>query len=671
MATLPPDQVPTVEAVVVRAATLPPSPADAAFSIIRIDPQALQDSPRLDEAIKTSPGASLFRRLSSSGSNPTTQGISLRSMAPSGAGRALVTLDGVPQNDPFGGWVIWSSLPTEAMQSVSIVRGAGAGPYGAGALTGVVALDERTSVPGGLAADVSAGGLGERRAAVVGSAQAGPVQFFGDAASEDGARWIPVRERRGAADAPLSLEDWTASGRAQTQIGPATVAAQVGGYRETRDSGLVGAGSVARGTDFSLIAAAQPDAHALGWKLQAWVRQSDLANTSVSVSPDRSTATPADNQYKTPAIGWGLNAAVRKVGDWGSLEAGADMRAAHGDAYEQVTYVNGAFTKGRMAGGDTLVAGLYTEGAWRSGAWLLTGGARIDEWSSSNGHRIERALATGAVTLNLTTADQSGTVPTARVGLRRDIGGGIYLRGAAYAGFRAPSLNELYRPYRVGNNVIDSNEGLKPEKLYGAELALGRDQGALTWAATAFVSQLKDPITNVTLGAGPGTFGRSGFVPAGGLYEQRQNAGEINAVGIEADAQYRLTPTLSARLSGDYTDAKVDGLTVAPQLTGKRPAETPPLTLTGGARWSATARLTVSGEVRYESARFEDDQNTLTLRAATSVAARADFKVNADWTAYIAADNLLDARIETDQTADHVKSYDAPRVVRVGLRFRG
>ena len=61
------------------------------------------------------------------------------------AGRTLVTLDGVPLNDPFGGWVIWSQAPTESLSGLDIVRGAGAGPWGAGALTGVIHLRERDS----------------------------------------------------------------------------------------------------------------------------------------------------------------------------------------------------------------------------------------------------------------------------------------------------------------------------------------------------------------------------------------------------------------------------------------------------------------------------------------------------------------------------------------------
>src|SRR5664279_3888457 len=130
-----------IETVVVTAS--PPDPVgNAAFSVATLGAKDLSGATELDHALAQVPGLSLFRRDSSLCANPTTQGVSLRSIAPSGAGRALVTLDCVPQNDPFGGWVIWSSLPPEDISAAEIVRGAGAGPNGAGALTGVIALNE-------------------------------------------------------------------------------------------------------------------------------------------------------------------------------------------------------------------------------------------------------------------------------------------------------------------------------------------------------------------------------------------------------------------------------------------------------------------------------------------------------------------------------------------------
>jgi len=147
--------------VIVTAARLPPAAGEAAFSAVHLGEGDLAGTQRVDEALGRTPGVSLFRRTSSLSANPTTQGISLRAIAPSGAGRTLVTLDGVPLNDPFGGWVIWSQLAPESLTGIDIVRGAGAGPYGAGALTGVVGLKERDA---GIAGDVSLGELGSQRA---------------------------------------------------------------------------------------------------------------------------------------------------------------------------------------------------------------------------------------------------------------------------------------------------------------------------------------------------------------------------------------------------------------------------------------------------------------------------------------------------------------------------
>jgi outer membrane receptor protein involved in Fe transport len=389
------------------------------------------------------------------------------------------------------------------------------------------------------------------------------------------------------------------------------------------------------------------------------------------VALSRNTASLSDQQYKTPALGWGANAAVRKLWSWGSLEAGGDLRTASGQSEELYSYANGLPTHNRVAGGDTLQGGGYMEGAWRSGPWLATGGVRVDDWRQTNGHRVETLLSTGAITLDPAIANRSGVVPTARGGLRRDLGEGFYVRGAAYEGFRAPSLNELYRPFRMGNNVTEANENLKPERLYGGEVAAGRDQGAFTFDATLFVNQLKDPVANVTLGKGPGTFGRAGFVAAGGLYIQRQNVGAINATGVEAEARYRPIPPLSLRLAGDYTDATVYGGAANPQLTGKQPAQTPRLTLTAGGDWTIMRALTLSATARYEDLRYADDQNTLVLPPAATVELRLDWQATKDLGVYVMAQNLTDAAIATDQTANFIKSYDEPRVIRFGLRFRG
>ena len=656
----PPSQV---EAVIITAPRLPPLGGEAVFATEQLDTADLKTAPRLDVALKRAPGVSLFRRTGSEAANPTIQGISLRSIAPSGAGRALVTLDGAPQNDPFGGWVIWSALPPEGLESVTLVRGAGAGAYGAGALTGVIALEEGAGRNALSALEVSVG----QRGALRGVAAFGTEGLLITAAAETSDGYRPVRgPLTGRADTRTTLESRSLSGKVLGHVGDVATSARVFAYQEERGAGLLGATSTARGGGATLGLVGLTNRG--GWRAQVWVRSSDLANSSVAVAANRVGTTPAADQYSTPALGYGLNAAWQGRGEVWSWELGGDARFATGQAHERFRYLGGTFTRGRDSGGQTAVGGLYAEVVRDTGDLLLTGGARVDAWRQTGAVRRERDLATGAPTLNSTTPDSSGVTPTARFGARWKVSEDVWLRAAAYAGFRPPTLNELHRPFRVGNDITEANPNLVPEKLFGAEVGVGGD-GALRWRGTLFVNRLDDPITNVTVGQGPGTFPLAGFVPAGGTLRQRRNVGTIEAWGLEGDLS-RTFGDLNLDAAFSTTHARVDGGGVAPQLTGKRPAQAPDLTVTAGASWQVTDQLTLSGQGRYESKRFEDDLNTRTLAAAVGLDARAAWKVARDVEVYVAAENLTDARIEVGETSDGIESFGAPRTVRVGVSIR-
>jgi outer membrane receptor protein involved in Fe transport len=213
---------------------------------------------------------------------------------------------------------------------------------------------------------------------------------------------------------------------------------------------------------------------------------------------------------------------------------------------------------------------------------------------------------------------------------------------------------------------------LRPEKLYGVEAGLGGDS-FFTWQATVFYNQLKDPITNVTLGVGPGVIPSlplAGFIPAGGTLRQRQNAGEIDAWGVEADANGDVTPVLSWRAALAYTHARVDGGASAPQLTGLRPAQTPEWTVTGGLDWRPMEKLTISNSLRYTSTQYDDDQNTRRLPPGAEWDARGAWSLGPGEEVYVAVDNLADAHISTGKTADFTDSWSEPRTFRVGFSYR-
>src|SRR6266542_4891835 len=115
---------------------------ETAASIVVLGQKELETTAALtlDDSLRQVPGFSLFRRGGSRTANPTTQGVSLRGLGASGASRAVVLADGIPLNDPFGGWVYWDRLPRVSITEVEVLRGSASHLYGSGALGGVVNL---------------------------------------------------------------------------------------------------------------------------------------------------------------------------------------------------------------------------------------------------------------------------------------------------------------------------------------------------------------------------------------------------------------------------------------------------------------------------------------------------------------------------------------------------
>src|SRR5436190_10065023 len=109
-------------------------------SITLVSDEELKASPAIatDDILRQITTSSLFRRTSSLAAHPTAQGVSLRGVGPSGVSRTLVLIDGVPFNDPFGGWVYWTRVPLESTDRIEIVDGSSSSLYGNYAMGGVI-----------------------------------------------------------------------------------------------------------------------------------------------------------------------------------------------------------------------------------------------------------------------------------------------------------------------------------------------------------------------------------------------------------------------------------------------------------------------------------------------------------------------------------------------------
>jgi outer membrane receptor protein involved in Fe transport len=117
-----PSAEPEVPQVVITATRRPRPLRDVPAAVTVLPRSEIDKSPTLtlDELLRTVPSFATFRRTSSIVSDPTAQGLNLRGVGPSGVSRSLVLLDGVPANDPFGGWFYWRSVPRLGIERIEV-----------------------------------------------------------------------------------------------------------------------------------------------------------------------------------------------------------------------------------------------------------------------------------------------------------------------------------------------------------------------------------------------------------------------------------------------------------------------------------------------------------------------------------------------------------------------
>ncbi len=165
-----------VEVITVSATRLPVRLSDLPVAATTWEARDLAQAAAIviDEALRSSPAVSLFRRTSSRDSHPTAQGLNLRGIAPSGVSRALVLVDGIPMNDPFGGWVYWDRVPLLAIEKVEVALGGGSAPYGNQALGGVLQFVTRRPTENNLQMQILAGNESTVRFGVAACGDAAP-----------------------------------------------------------------------------------------------------------------------------------------------------------------------------------------------------------------------------------------------------------------------------------------------------------------------------------------------------------------------------------------------------------------------------------------------------------------------------------------------------------------
>ncbi|CAN5711195.1 TonB-dependent receptor [soil metagenome] len=665
------------EAVVVRADRLPDAETTRPFSLEVVNADALRAAPqaRLDDVLRAQvPGFSLFRRSSSRVANPTTQGVTLRSFGPSGAGRTLVLLDGIPLNDPFAGYVPWNQVPPSSLEQVLLTPGGGAGLFGNAALAGTIFLSTRSAERNEASAQALLGNTETYGGSVAGTWVAKPVtlSLFAEAFSTGG---YPVlqADQRGPVDRNAAADSEVVQlGSSFALSAHSSLQLQVRHFHEERGNGTRYTRNETDGSDVSAgLTSRFPE---LGAELRVvgYAQRRKYRSTFSSVNATRDIETPALDQFHVPANAAGGSVVwAMPLGLQHAVTLGADTRWVEGETNELFRFVGNDFANVRRAGGQQLLVGLFAEEKWTpTEAVDVVGSIRADRWQLFDGIRTEREIATGRELLSTRFEDRSGWSLNGRLGASVNVTREVALRAAFYSGFRVPTLNELYRPFRVGNAITEANAELEPERLLGGEAGLEwQATPGLRIVATGFYNRLEDAIGNVTIGFGPGTFNPGGFVPAGGVLRQRQNIELVTAPGAELSLSWQVVEPVRLRASYLFTRPTI-ARAAEQNLQGKLLAQTPEHVLTGGIEWRPAAPWLLVLQGRSNGRQFEDDQNSAELAAFAVVDAAVSYEFNERLSAGLKIENLFNTEVETGRSPDGLVSIGAPRLVTLELRCR-
>ena len=662
------------EAVTVTATRGERRTGDVPASVTMLERQDIRQSPALvaDDVLRQIPTFSLFRRTSSLASHPTAQGVSLRGIGPSGVSRTLVLVDGVPINDPFGGWVYWSRVPLERADRIEVVDGSSSSLYGNYAMGGVINFVTNPATPRTFEMKAQYGSRNTRRVDFFGSHVRGKLGVTVDGNIFDTDGYAIVREsERGRVDNRAAAQFWNLNVKVDYAASDRVRAfARAGYFDEDRDNGKA---STIDGTE---------EANDTTWRTaSAGVRvrmpgDSDLQATVFSdvgtfhsnflavpaSTPPRSVGRMSLRQtVPTTSVG-GMTQWSRAIGTRQYFTAGSDFRWVDGDSEENsLDQVRGRdVTLERISGGTQRSVGVFVQDLIVPAPQLTVAlSARVDNWRNYDGHNLETSLIGAPVNNRPSLPSRSDTVVSPRVAGRYHVTDRVDVWGDIGWGFRAPTLNELYRQFRVGPTLTLANNALGPERLIGGEAGVTvAATPNLTLRSTWFDNRLKDPVSNVTISP-----------PGGSVVQQRQNLGRTRIWGVQSDAEYRLGSGLKVVAAYVYDQAKVTENVTEPALVGRYLPQVPVHRGSIRAAYANPRLFNFAAGLQFVGSQFDDDlnQESRRLPGFTVIDLTASRQFGPNLELFVGVQNLFDKEFFVGTLPTTV---GAPRLVSGGLRIR-
>jgi len=637
----------------------------------------LSASRTVDDYLRRVVGFNLRRPASSVVSHPGGQALNMRGLGASSASRTLVLVNGLPLNDPFGGWIHWSSIPLENVQRIEVVKGGSSGVWGNRALGGVINIITEKPTRTGMTVSAQGGSYTTFRGFGAGTYKSDRVGVLagGEIFDTDGYP-VVAEEQRGLIDGNATSKHVTLGGMLEYSASESVDLYFQGSY--FKDDQNLGTPHRQNGMEFGVLrAGADLSTSSGGWRFGVFGRDQTHFNRIGSASPDRSSETPTLDQFDVPSTSIGTNLQWSKT-SFGShqLAGGLDFQWIEGETNEHYVLVEGDFTRRREAGGQQQLGGAYVQDLFPLGSkWRIQASGRLNLWRSYGGTRLETQIETEEIGLEESYPRRTEWRFNYTLGTRYLANDRLSLRASFYTGFRAPTLNELYKPFRAAGGVVaEANPGLDPEDLIGTDVGADYQiSRVLTGRVTAFWNLLENAIAEATIGLADSvatTIEPCGRVPANGVCRQRDNLGTLRSVGFETELEY--APHAFWRFGASYLFNPTEVLEAPgrPEVVGSSVPTSPENQFVVRASYANPAIIEGSILGRYVGTRFEDDLNELEQGAFFTIDVQLSRLFFEHLEAFLRVENLLDVDYEIAVATNGLIRHGAPRLINIGLRVR-
>ena len=623
----------------------------------------------IDEVLLKEPSFSLYRRQTSLFGNPSSAGVSLRNTGATAASRTLVLLDGIPQNDPFGGWVYWARYDAAALDSIRVVPSPQAAVWGNQSPAGVIQMAGHAPFQNLHLLKSGAGSHGTISASTVHqmtnaeATRAVSVSTFG--LHSDGF-FAVGKSQRGPVDRKLDLDLLGADVKFAWLAWPGvTVEPMVSFYSEDRGNGTAIARNSTDALDLALRITADDDDHP--WQVLAWHQRREFEAAFSSVNDDRTAETLALDQFDVPGRGTGAAFTTRWAsGECWNFSAGVDVRFLSGETHENA----GTFRQ-REAGGEQTFAGAFGTASYRPDERTrVNASARVDFWQVTDGRRLETSLATGLPLREEYPPDRDDIEPSASLEITRDLHEDLSARISAGTGFRLPTLNELHRPYRVRNDIVEANPELLPERFVSIEGGFNwKPAGGLDADITLFHHWISDAVANVPVTDADEIAELFGTIPPGGSGSRKRNVEQAQVTGVEGKLVWRPAADVTLGITGLWTDTRFTDSPDQPLLEGKPFPQAPEWKWIASGEWRPMEKLAVFASCEYGASRFDDALAKRAIPESTSVGIGASWRT-VDAIYQVRVDNLLDGEIQTGLGSDGIRTIGEPRSLWFSAEWR-